>query len=154
MTSLVANTAEEKRTPTLTIHTSRGGDKEILVTGENLKIVVDFDDVDHIAVARDIGLVVDACNSFDALTEQVAELREVGQSAANRADDAERERDALTEANKKLRVLLERYMNTYPAFRIKPEGAPGSQARDEQERLMTLEDLARAAIAYARQVTP
>ncbi len=45
--------------------------------------------------------------------------------------------------------VLERYTFAYPAFRFKPEGAPGSQVRTEQERLMALEDLARAAIAKA-----
>lgn len=45
-----------------------------------------------------------------------------------------------------LREMLERYMNAYPAFRMKPIGAPGSQARDEQERLMALEDSARALL--------
>jgi hypothetical protein len=49
-----------------------------------------------------------------------------------------------------LALLLERYMNAYPAFRIKPTGAPGSEARTEQERLMELEDAARAALAKAR----
>lgn len=45
--------------------------------------------------------------------------------------------------------VLKRYMNAYPAFRIKPEGAPNSPVRVEQERLMALEDCARAAIAKA-----
>ena len=47
-------------------------------------------------------------------------------------------------------AVLERYMNMYPAFRIKPEGAPGSQVRDEQERKMALEDAARALLAAAK----
>lgn len=42
---------------------------------------------------------------------------------------------------------LKSYMAAYPAFRIKPEGAPGSPVRKEQERLMALEDFAREAIA-------
>jgi hypothetical protein len=45
-------------------------------------------------------------------------------------------------------AVLRRYIAAYPAFRIKPEGAPGSPVRVEQERLMELEDLANAAIAY------
>jgi hypothetical protein len=45
------------------------------------------------------------------------------------------------------RAVLERYMNAYPAFRIKPNGAPGSQVRNEQERLMALEDEAKAVLA-------
>lgn len=45
-----------------------------------------------------------------------------------------------------LRLVLARYMDAYPAFRIKPTGAPGSPARLEQENLMALEDLARAAL--------
>ncbi len=40
------------------------------------------------------------------------------------------------------RNMLERYIAAYPAFRVKPIGAPGSQARDEQERLMVLEEAA------------
>lgn len=49
--------------------------------------------------------------------------------------------------NSELANIVKRYMGAYPAFRIKPEGAPGSQARDEQERLMALEDAALAALA-------
>jgi hypothetical protein len=52
----------------------------------------------------------------------------------------------LSKKNSELRVLLERYINTYPAFRFKHCGSPGSQVRDEQERLMELEDMARAAL--------
>lgn len=52
-----------------------------------------------------------------------------------------------------LAKILERYTFAYPAFRFKPEGAPGSQVRTEQERLMALEDLARAAIAKATPST-
>lgn len=46
--------------------------------------------------------------------------------------------------------LLERYIAAYPAFRVKPVGAPGSRARDEQERLMALEEAALAALRAAR----
>ncbi len=42
--------------------------------------------------------------------------------------------------------VLESYINTYPAFRTKPVGAPGSQARDEQELKIALEDAARAVL--------
>lgn len=42
--------------------------------------------------------------------------------------------------------VLERYMDAYPAFRIKPIGAPGSAARIEQENLMALEDAAKRLI--------
>jgi hypothetical protein len=45
--------------------------------------------------------------------------------------------------------LLVRYMNMYPAFRVKPEGAPGSQVRNEQEQKMALEDAARSALKAA-----
>lgn len=58
------------------------------------------------------------------------------------ASDVDAQRDELLE-------VLERYMAAYPAFRIKPEGAPGSPTRVEQERLMALEDCARVAIAKA-----
>jgi hypothetical protein len=37
-----------------------------------------------------------------------------------------------------------------PAFRLKPEGAPGSDARIRQEKLIALEDAARAALAAAK----
>jgi hypothetical protein len=40
----------------------------------------------------------------------------------------------------KLTDMLGRYMAAYPAFRIKPVGSEGSQAREEQERLMNLEE--------------
>lgn len=45
-----------------------------------------------------------------------------------------------------LRTVLERYMFAYPAFRMKPVGAPGSPARIESERLMALEEAAQAAL--------
>lgn len=48
-----------------------------------------------------------------------------------------------------LLAVLQRYVNAYPAFRIKPVGAPGSPERVEQERLMALEDAARTAISKA-----
>ena len=46
-----------------------------------------------------------------------------------------------------LENVLRRYLNAYPAFRIKPEGAPGSPKRIEQENLMALEDAARGVLA-------
>jgi hypothetical protein len=52
----------------------------------------------------------------------------------------------VTSNEQRLIAIIDRYMAAYPAFRIKPEGAPGSQARGEQERLMALEDAAKAAI--------
>jgi hypothetical protein len=42
-----------------------------------------------------------------------------------------------------LKAMVERYMSAYPAFRIKPVGAPNSEKRREQENLMALEDSAR-----------
>jgi hypothetical protein len=45
-----------------------------------------------------------------------------------------------------LRTVLERYMFAYPAFRMKPIGAPGSPQRIESERLMALEEAAREAL--------
>lgn len=45
-----------------------------------------------------------------------------------------------------LRSTLERYMFAYPAFRMKPEGAPGSSVRIEQERLMALEEQAQRVL--------
>lgn len=49
--------------------------------------------------------------------------------------------------NARLKAIIQRYMNTYPAFRMKPIGAPGSIARIEQEKRMELEELAVAALA-------
>lgn len=45
-----------------------------------------------------------------------------------------------------LRSTLERYMFAYPAFRMKPVGAPGSPARIESERLMALEEQAQRVL--------
>lgn len=55
----------------------------------------------------------------------------------------------MNDRERELIELLKRYRNAYPAFRIKPEGAPGSPVRIEQERLMALEDAANAAIDKA-----
>lgn len=52
--------------------------------------------------------------------------------------------------------VLSRYVSAYPAFRMKPVGAPGSDKRIEQQNLMALEDTAQAAIVAAkthRQIT-
>lgn len=56
------------------------------------------------------------------------------------AERAFQQRDALA-------AVLNRYLAAYPAFRMKPIGAPGSEKRIEQENLMALEDTARAALA-------
>ena len=48
-------------------------------------------------------------------------------------------------------AVLERYINAYPAFRMKPVGAPNSPKRIEQEGLMALEEAAMAAIAKFRK---
>ena len=50
-------------------------------------------------------------------------------------------------------AILERYINAYPAFRMKPVGAPNSPKRIEQEGLMALEEAAMAAIAKFRKET-
>lgn len=55
----------------------------------------------------------------------------------------------LERENSALRAVLHRYMSAYPAFRMKPIGAPGSPARIEQENLMALEESARATLARA-----
>jgi hypothetical protein len=55
--------------------------------------------------------------------------------------------DQLAAQRDAIAAVLERYVAAYPAFRIKPVGAPGSQVREEQERLMALEDAARAVLA-------
>jgi hypothetical protein len=58
------------------------------------------------------------------------------------------------EAAAEVLAVLKRYVNAYPAFRMKPVGAPGSEKRIEQENLMALEDAARAAIAKAEGRKP
>lgn len=45
--------------------------------------------------------------------------------------------------------LLTEYMTEFPAFRIKPQGSPGSDARKEQEADIAREDRARAVLAGA-----
>jgi len=66
-----------------------------------------------------------------------------------------RERDAtieeLVRENERLRALLNRYISAYPAFRIRPVGAPGSEKRIEQENLMALEDAAQAALDIRKE---
>jgi len=42
--------------------------------------------------------------------------------------------------------MLRRYISAYPAFRMKPIGAPNSEKRIEQEMLMQLEDDANSLI--------
>ena len=49
-----------------------------------------------------------------------------------------------------LRGILERYMFAYPAFRMKPVGAPGSPIRIEAERLMALEESAQKILSGKR----
>lgn len=46
---------------------------------------------------------------------------------------------------------LRDYMNMFPAFRNRPEGAPNSTARKQQEAHIAIEDKARQALA---QVAP
>ena len=55
--------------------------------------------------------------------------------------------EELARENERLRYVLNRYISAYPAFRIRPVGAPGSKKRTEQENLMALEDAALAVLA-------
>lgn len=82
-------------------------------------------------------------------TEAVLDLKDgdgpvqfayVFQQLTNHARKLERQRDALMAA-------LQRYVNAYPAFRMKPIGAEGSPARIEQENLMAIEEQAKAALS-------
>lgn len=59
-------------------------------------------------------------------------------------DDLETERDELRAA---LENLLTYDLVERPAFRSKPEGAPGSTVRIQQDKLIALEDAARAILA-------
>lgn len=80
----------------------------------------------------------------------------VGDAPENEWTNLVDERDRLRDINKELLAALEN-LATYdrverPAFRAKPEGAPGSTARIQQAKLIALEDAARAAIFNARSV--
>ena len=55
----------------------------------------------------------------------------------------------VTEQRDELSAMLARYIGAYPAFRMKPIGAPGSEKRIEQEHLMALEE---AAVALIKKV--
>jgi hypothetical protein len=46
-----------------------------------------------------------------------------------------------------MRELLTEYMTEFQAFRAKPEGSPGSDARKEQEAGIRREDRTRAVLA-------
>ena len=46
-----------------------------------------------------------------------------------------------------MRELLTEYMTEFPAFRSKPEGSPGSDARKEQEADIRREDRTLAVLA-------
>lgn len=46
-----------------------------------------------------------------------------------------------------LKLILWEYVREYPAFRGKPVGAPNSEKRREQERLIALEDRAKKLLA-------
>lgn len=70
------------------------------------------------------------------------------------APETAAERDRLREVNAELLDALDNLL-TYdrverPAFRAKPEGAPHSSVRILQDKLIWLEDQARAAIAKAK----
>lgn len=84
----------------------------------------------------------------NALKRTVSDLKSLGFS--NSQIDAALRSQLSSDALPDLIVVLARYLGAYPAFRIKPTGAPGSPARIEQESLMALEDAAMAALAKAR----
>ena len=72
-----------------------------------------------------------------------------------RAGDALGERDRLKAINAELLAALENLL-TYdrverPAFRAEPEGSQDSAVRIRQDKLIGLEDQARAAIGKARE---
>lgn len=46
-----------------------------------------------------------------------------------------------------MRILLTEYMAEFPAFRAKPEGSPGSDARKEQQADIDREDRVRRVLA-------
>jgi len=46
---------------------------------------------------------------------------------------------------------LSGYVAAYPAFRVMPVGAPGSQARLDQDKKIAMEDAAKAALARLRE---
>lgn len=61
-------------------------------------------------------------------------------------DRYKRQSNSWREKALELAGILERYVSAYPAFRIKPVGAPGSEKRIEQENLMALEDVAKTSL--------
>jgi hypothetical protein len=62
----------------------------------------------------------------------------------------ERYVDGLRRTSADLVEALERYLDVRPAFRLKPIGAPGSAARQEQSDSIAAEDFARAVLAKAQ----
>lgn len=68
-------------------------------------------------------------------------------SPTQTALDRDTQIEELARENERLRELLTRYVYAYPAFRIRPIGAPGSEKRVDQESLIALEDAARTALA-------
>lgn len=96
------------------------------------------------------------------IREALKGIRDPFETVRDCLDNSEHElqrREALIELNaikENMRLIgqtLQRYINAYPAFRIKPIGAPNSEKRDEQERLMRLEDLAKSLIKQSKDYT-
>ena len=66
---------------------------------------------------------------------------------AQRLEAANARIAALEAENANLRQIIYSYVQTHPAFRLKPVGAPNSIKRAEQNWEIELEDMAKAAIA-------
>lgn len=56
-------------------------------------------------------------------------------------------REECLDEQKELGSLLREYMQEFPAFRLKPEGSPNSDARQEQQADIAREDRALALLA-------
>lgn len=66
--------------------------------------------------------------------------------ALTRCNERDAEVARLTEEAERLRNLLATYIEVVPAFRSKPIGDEGSEAREQQRAHIALEDTVRAAI--------
>lgn len=74
---------------------------EVVEVGERSVNVTDADgyDIAHDIEPEHAAFIVKACNTHDVLKAEIAELRECGQAAADRADDNQRKIDALEAEN-------------------------------------------------------
>lgn len=94
--------------------------------------------------------------SAEALLQAIEEILphshagRIQQQIKNRAREIESTHTPATQTNgDTVAALLREYMETFPAFRGRPIGAPGSMMRKHQEFCHGLEDRAQAALSAA-----